>query len=841
MSTAPREGQVAATSVGIYPKFAPNFAGLIRNEVGQAGTAAGTAFGKNLNAAAIDKVKGEGIGTAAVKVLDGVLSVAASKQVAQFVNGVLGDWEKLQGATRSAADTFGASMVKIDAAARDGVSSMGLSRRQVIESTDGFALYAHQAGLAGDAAADFSLGLTQAAAGLSLWKGASVDRTMNAVLDALSGSVAKLGEYGIRLDDATLKQRAMQMGLTDGTRALTDQEKVLAIQAEILAQSAHTQRVFTDGQADSVVQARQLAAESANLSAELGQKLQPALIAAQKAGLSFLQWAQDNQGILTPLAGGFALVTAGALGLVAAAKAFEAARTVKEILDGIGTALSNMSTRAKVATASAGALGIALAVISTAYEHFVDQQDRAEETANDYAAALRGQTKAINEGTLAVAARKLQEQGAFALANEFGIGLDVVTQAALGNADALKQVTTATEAANRAAQERAATEGGAQVIATREHTRQLLELLGIQNTIFQNTVTKDREMAEATGAVATGVRSVKVEVKGYLTQVYAVAEAYRRIIGSSVDFEEALDETTAAVKRNGKGLSDRNEVGRANLRALDALAEQARKHSIAMQDEGKSAADVNVAMDRARAVFIAAAIAAGASTTEAAKMANEYGVLSSQSSTTATNQKAAREAFMEAAEQAGIGAKKARELWQELSKIPAKVDTTWSLGLPSNKELARFAKRIHDQLQSLVNSNPLRVPVISSGAPIARAHGGPVPGVAYHDRDDKVPVLATPDEWLIQRPTTRYYGDEIMAKINAGYYRREDLQRLAFGGRVAGKPIAASQTTAPGQINTAELAAAIAEALDGAMLRIGPMEVLADTVAGRIMLAVEGH
>lgn len=66
----------------------------------------------------------------------------------------------------------------------------------------------------------------------------------------------------------------------------------------------------------------------------------------------------------------------------------------------------------------------------------------------------------------------------------------------------------------------------------------------------------------------------------------------------------------------------------------------------------------------------------------------------------------------------------------------------------------------------------------------ARAYGGPLPGVAPHDRADNMLYLGTPGEWVIQRPAVRYWGPEFMAAINA-----MRIPRFAFGGELGGSMV----------------------------------------------------
>lgn len=73
----------------------------------------------------------------------------------------------------------------------------------------------------------------------------------------------------------------------------------------------------------------------------------------------------------------------------------------------------------------------------------------------------------------------------------------------------------------------------------------------------------------------------------------------------------------------------------------------------------------------------------------------------------------------------------------------------------------------------------------------ARAFGGPLPGVAPHDRADNMLYWGTPGEWVIQRPAVRHYGSAFLAALNS-----MSLPRHAFGGQLGGG--LASRISIPG-------------------------------------------
>lgn len=61
----------------------------------------------------------------------------------------------------------------------------------------------------------------------------------------------------------------------------------------------------------------------------------------------------------------------------------------------------------------------------------------------------------------------------------------------------------------------------------------------------------------------------------------------------------------------------------------------------------------------------------------------------------------------------------------------------------------------------------------------ARAYGGELPGWAPHDRADNGLYRGTPGEWVIQRPSVRFYGRAFMRAVN-----EMRLPKYAFGGEI---------------------------------------------------------
>ena len=182
------------------------------------------------------------------------------------------------------------SLPELERWADGAAAAFGQSKQLALDGASTFAIFGKSAGLAGDDLMGFSTELTELASDLASFHNTSPEDAITAIGAALRGESEPIRRYGVLLNDATLKQRALKLGLIETTtQALTPQQRVLAAQAEIFAQTADAQGDFartSDGLANTQ---KALRAEFENLSAEIGEKLLPVAV-------EFAHWAK-NEGI----------------------------------------------------------------------------------------------------------------------------------------------------------------------------------------------------------------------------------------------------------------------------------------------------------------------------------------------------------------------------------------------------------------------------------------------------------------------------------------------------------------------------------------------------------------
>ena len=189
--------------------------------------------------------------------------------------------------------------------------SMGISQTAALNAASTFGVFGKSAGLTGQSLATFSTDFTKLAADLASFNNTTPEQAIQAIGAALRGESEPIRAYGVLLSDAVLKQEALNLGIYDGTGALTAQQKVLAAQAAIYKQTTDAQGDFartSDGLAN---QQRILAASIDNLQASIGKALLPVVQAILPVVNRFADWAANNPKVF--------LAIAAAIGAVAAA------------------------------------------------------------------------------------------------------------------------------------------------------------------------------------------------------------------------------------------------------------------------------------------------------------------------------------------------------------------------------------------------------------------------------------------------------------------------------------------------------------------------------------------
>lgn len=282
-----------------------------------------------------------------------------------------GDYEE---AASAAGVIFGESAEAIEDFGTQAIKTAGLSRRAAVEAANTFGTFGKAAGLTGDDLAGFSTELTQLAGDLASFKNTSTEDAILAIGAALRGESEPIRRYGVLLDDATLKAKALELGIYDGVGALDQQSKVLAAQAVILQQTSDAQGDFARTSDSLSNQTRSFTAEIENLKVGLGQGAVPVfseLVSAANGALSsFQELSPQTQELVGQIGAIAALGTTAVGGLtVLAGGALRVVDTFRDmgtrLRDADGN-LTRVGQTARITGAALGAAGLAFVVYEVA-------------------------------------------------------------------------------------------------------------------------------------------------------------------------------------------------------------------------------------------------------------------------------------------------------------------------------------------------------------------------------------------------------------------------------------------------------------------------------------------
>jgi hypothetical protein len=213
-----------------------------------------------------------------IKQVGSTLGVAfAGQQIVQFSKDIVMAASDMNETLSKTAVIFGDGFDKVNQFAETSANTMGMSKKAALDASSTFALFGKSAGLAGDDLGGFSGDLVKLSADFASFYNTSPEDAIGAIGAALRGESEPIRKYNILINEASLKQEALRMGLIKTTTgALDPQTRVLAAHALILKQSKDAQGDFArtaDGAANTM---RILSANMENAKAKLGAGLLPA-------------------------------------------------------------------------------------------------------------------------------------------------------------------------------------------------------------------------------------------------------------------------------------------------------------------------------------------------------------------------------------------------------------------------------------------------------------------------------------------------------------------------------------------------------------------------------------
>jgi hypothetical protein len=632
--------------------------------------------------------------------------------------------------------------------------SFGVSRQEAIETTATFGNFFEAMKIAPAVAEKMSIKLVQLGADLASFNNADPTQVLEDLRAGLAGEVEPLRKYGVDLGEATLKAEAMRLGLGKIGPTLTAGQKAQAAYSLILRQTTTAQGDFARTSSGAANQSRILSAQFKDFSASAGKTFLPVLLAAERGANSLLGPLGDLVVKMQELPAGIKVGVVAFGGLIAISLA------VRKALDSISW--DALKSGMAAAVGAVNPLNIILAAGAVAFGAYAQKQADVKRRTDELADALRNSNGVLTESVRQTAAHQLEQQGALKAAQDFGLSLQTVTDALLGNKDAQMIVNSVLDT-YVSQQHDAQTQGGQLMI---QHNA-LAKSAGILSTAvrggsnsLQDQIGALKREAEATGASkstvdALGAAQSQVakpavvkaidkfgvtidkstgKVLESKTAIEQLNYQYDVLTGknisadeAAINFEGALTTLSKSVRDNGKGLGLGSAKARENRQAFIDAAKAAQDLSEKVGDQkGYNAGRASMIESRKRLVDLGGKLHLTAGDVQA--LINKYIAIPAAKPTkvTAPGAVASRAAVV--------------KLHQALDKLPPQAFVAVKVRISAT-----------DVTDYAANAG-LR---FGSGAKFAAASGGWVPGYSSSDGADNIPAKLTAEEFVVRRPSAR--------------------------------------------------------------------------------------
>lgn len=264
--------EIGSAYLAILPS-AKGFGRRLDQQVGGQAKASGQKAGKAL---------GGGIVAAAGKFVGPLAALFAGTKIIGGLKDSVGLASDLNEAGTKTVAIFGKDGAKaLDEFSKGSAKSLGQTKLEVLDAAGTFGTFGKAAGLGGRDLVKFATGFNTLSADLASFFNTSPEEAMTAISAGLRGESEPLRRYGVLLDDASMRQEALKLGLIETTKqALTPQQKVLAAQALIYKQTKDAQGDFARTSGGLANQQRILSAQWKEAKTQLGTKLLPVVTSA---------------------------------------------------------------------------------------------------------------------------------------------------------------------------------------------------------------------------------------------------------------------------------------------------------------------------------------------------------------------------------------------------------------------------------------------------------------------------------------------------------------------------------------------------------------------------------
>ncbi|WP_396659270.1 phage tail tape measure protein [Microbacterium sp.] len=299
-------------------------------------------------------------------------------------------------------------------------------------------------------------------------------------------------------------------------------------------------------------------------------------------------------------------------------------------------------------TLTAGAAALALGGLFAIVGSLAARHAEAEQSAHAYAGAIRegGDAAVKSARDLAIANLQAKESflwfegdSAYDAARKLGISIDLVTDAALGNADAMAKVNEQLRAGGFGSDQYKARldELGLSTADYEMATRLLIEAIFGENAaqdrarelIEQTTEAQDTNAASTANAAtqylnaAGEVNNLESQLRTLIDTVNKANDTGQDAVTSNLAYKDALAEVKTAIKENKAAWGDSTQAGRDNQKMLVDQARKAQEAAEAQFNLDGNTDGYRKTLEKSREALIKNAEAFGASTEEAEAFADQ--------------------------------------------------------------------------------------------------------------------------------------------------------------------------------------------------------------------------
>lgn len=170
---------------------------------------------------------------------------------------------------------FGDAAADVVAWSEDSATAFGMSQNEALGYASTLGNIFTSMGMAGDQAGKLSTDIVALGADLGSFNNVPTADALEAIRAGLLGEYEPLRRFGIVLDDASVKAKAVEMGLADANGEISAQNMVLARQALIAEGATNAQGDFAETSGSLANQMKILRARLTNAAAAIGQILLP--------------------------------------------------------------------------------------------------------------------------------------------------------------------------------------------------------------------------------------------------------------------------------------------------------------------------------------------------------------------------------------------------------------------------------------------------------------------------------------------------------------------------------------------------------------------------------------